>query len=69
MDPTINPVYYGPSGQPYIEQPSVDGATSLAMKQLVELQLISTLLGMLLQMAGDDLPQLRADVLDSLTAP
>ena len=67
MDPTINPAYYTPAGQPYTEQITVDGAASLAMKQLIELQLISTLLGMMLQMAGDDLAQLRADVLDSLT--
>ena len=67
MDPTINPAYYTPAGQPYTEQITVDGAASLAMKQLIELQLISTLLGMILQMAGDDLAQLRADVLDSLT--
>ena len=68
MDPTINPAYYTPAGQPYSEQITVDGAASLAMKQLIELQLISTLLAMMLQMQGDDLGMLRADILDSMTA-
>ena len=67
MDPTINPLYYTPAGQPYTEQASLDGSASLAMKQLIELQTISTLLAMLLQMPGDDLGQVRQEVLDSLT--
>ena len=67
MDPTINPAYYTPAGQPYAEQITVNGAASLAMKQLIELQTISTLLAMMLQLPGDDLGQIRADCLDSLT--
>ena len=68
MDATVNPIYYTPNGQPYAENVTVDGAASLAMKQLIELQTISTLLGMLLQLPGDDLDQVRADVLDSMTS-
>ena len=67
MDPTVNPAYFTPAGQPYAEQITVDGAASLAMKQLIELQTISTLLGMLLQLPGDDLQIIRSDCLDSLT--